>query len=50
MLNELENDIRQESEESEIQPINLPAIKVRLANYEPVTQLKNLKANFYGKQ
>ena len=50
MLTELENDIRQESEENEIQPVDLPAIKVRLANYEPITQLKNVKANFYGKK
>ncbi|XP_046658470.1 DNA helicase MCM8 [Homalodisca vitripennis] len=44
-LKELERDISDEEGHS----IDLPAIRVRLLNYEPITHLKNLKANFYGK-
>ncbi|XP_072024490.1 DNA helicase MCM8-like [Amphiura filiformis] len=29
--------------------VNLPLINARITNFEPVTPLKNLKANYYGK-
>ncbi|XP_022097957.1 DNA helicase MCM8-like [Acanthaster planci] len=29
--------------------VSVPVIRARLVNYEPVTPLKNLKANYYGK-
>ncbi|XP_038074651.1 DNA helicase MCM8-like [Patiria miniata] len=29
--------------------VSVPIIRARLVNYEPVTPLKNLKANYYGK-
>uniref|UniRef100_A0A1B6LNA8 DNA helicase MCM8 n=1 Tax=Graphocephala atropunctata TaxID=36148 RepID=A0A1B6LNA8_9HEMI len=44
-LKELERDISEEERHS----VDLPAVRVRLLNYEPVTCLKNLKANLYGK-
>ncbi|XP_049789773.1 DNA helicase MCM8-like isoform X1 [Schistocerca nitens] len=31
------------------QSLRVPTIRARLINYEPVIQLKNLKANYYGK-
>ncbi|XP_054257104.1 DNA helicase MCM8-like isoform X2 [Macrosteles quadrilineatus] len=44
-LNELEKEMNEEDRHT----IDLPALRVRLLNYEPLTQLKNLKANLYGK-
>lgn len=37
-----------EAEKSQLPPHNLPAIRARILNHEPVLQLKTLKANYYG--
>lgn len=44
-MKELEKDVVEE----EVHSVDLPAIRVRILNYEPITQLKNLKANLFGK-
>ncbi|KAJ9579973.1 hypothetical protein L9F63_004356 [Diploptera punctata] len=46
----LQNEVREQlQEEAEMPPLVLPIIRARIANFEPVIQLKNLKAMFYGK-
>ncbi|KAJ8894051.1 hypothetical protein PR048_006661 [Dryococelus australis] len=38
-----------DSESDRIPPVNLPMVRAHPTNFEPVTQLKNLKASYYGK-
>ncbi|XP_063243461.1 DNA helicase MCM8 [Bacillus rossius redtenbacheri] len=50
----LEEDVRAQLQGTDdevinIPPVNLPMVRARPMNFEPVTQLKNLKASYYGK-
>lgn len=52
VLQALEEETRAhltEAEKAQLPPHNLPAIRARILNHEPVLQLKTLKANYYGK-
>nr|CAD7399794.1 unnamed protein product [Timema poppensis] len=46
----LENEVKLQLQDGDdIPPIKLPIIRARPTNFEPVTELKNLKASYYGK-
>ncbi|XP_013415383.1 DNA helicase MCM8 [Lingula anatina] len=49
----LEQDVQGDSEDPFLPPLSapysLPVIHARILNHEPITQLKNLKAHYYGK-
>lgn len=46
----LQSEVKVQLQDKEVMPpINLPIIRARIVNFEPVMQLKNLKAMFFGK-
>ncbi|PSN44603.1 DNA helicase MCM8 [Blattella germanica] len=46
----LQIEVKEQLQEEDIMPpIVLPIIRARIASFEPIIQLKNLKAMFYGK-
>ena len=52
MLQALEEDARAlltDAEKAQVPSHDLPSIRARVLNHEPVLQLKNLKANYFGK-
>ncbi|XP_076347300.1 DNA helicase MCM8-like isoform X2 [Tachypleus tridentatus] len=53
LTKEIFNELSKEQDDSSVQFItdefNVPKIHARLSGYEPLTQMKNLKANYYGK-
>lgn len=50
VLSALQNEVKAQLQDGEVMPpVNLPSIRARIVNFEPVTQLKNLKAIFFGK-
>ncbi|XP_032818836.1 DNA helicase MCM8 isoform X1 [Petromyzon marinus] len=54
LTKDLESQVVQLQQQADIQQeeaptVNVPLINVRIYNYEPLTQLKNLRANCYGR-
>lgn len=50
VLSALQSEVKEQLQDEEVMPpIILPSIRARIVNFEPITQLKNLKAVFFGK-
>ncbi|XP_069669025.1 DNA helicase MCM8 [Periplaneta americana] len=50
VLSALQNEVKEQLQDNDALPsIILPSIRARIANFEPIIQLKNLKAIFFGK-
>ncbi|XP_023713676.1 DNA helicase MCM8 isoform X1 [Cryptotermes secundus] len=50
VLSVLQSEVKVQLQDKEVMPpINLPSIRARIVNFEPIIQLKNLKSMFFGK-
>ncbi|XP_021920496.1 DNA helicase MCM8 isoform X1 [Zootermopsis nevadensis] len=50
VLSALQSEVKSQLQDEEVvPPIVLPSVRARIMNFEPITQLKNLKAVYFGK-